>query len=344
MPLRCSPVRSPAFLSANRINARKSTGPRTAAGKARSCPNALKHGRRASGLGRKLLAAGDYIGASLHERTRWELLQIFGRVHGHPAHAHGQDARATWYAEYFANQVYALARQAERLRGSAGLLRCLESDGLHRSPEIGQPGTSHLRTKPECASFFGASQSWLPALFPIRITDPARRLAVSYWVQHNCYWRWEPMINVTRSSESSPGKGLERKLRRRAFLMRRPRLWERIACQVAGVGPGTPAGPPRGTGTPACAPEPQEMTQQPPGEVSSRAAEDRAQPSRGLPALPPAQGSSGTERKGECAEDHARKMRRAQRAARKLLGHFDANGGRWWRYGRDADHLDRAEM
>ena len=37
-----------AALAANRANALKSTGPRTAAGKARSRLNALKHGRRSS--------------------------------------------------------------------------------------------------------------------------------------------------------------------------------------------------------------------------------------------------------------------------------------------------------
>ena len=37
---------TPRMLAANRLNAQKSTGPRTAAGKARSRMNALKHGER----------------------------------------------------------------------------------------------------------------------------------------------------------------------------------------------------------------------------------------------------------------------------------------------------------
>ena len=45
MPLRKSPVRTPAFLAANRANARKSSGPRTPCGRARVSLNALKHGR-----------------------------------------------------------------------------------------------------------------------------------------------------------------------------------------------------------------------------------------------------------------------------------------------------------
>ena len=46
MPLRKSPTRTPALLAANRGNARKSTGPRTPAGKARARLNSLTHGRR----------------------------------------------------------------------------------------------------------------------------------------------------------------------------------------------------------------------------------------------------------------------------------------------------------
>ena len=44
MSLRKSPSRTPAFLAANRRNAQKSTGPRTARGKAQSRMNGLKNG------------------------------------------------------------------------------------------------------------------------------------------------------------------------------------------------------------------------------------------------------------------------------------------------------------
>ena len=46
MSLRKSPTRTPAFLEANRRNARKSTGPCTRRGKAQSCLNRLKTGER----------------------------------------------------------------------------------------------------------------------------------------------------------------------------------------------------------------------------------------------------------------------------------------------------------
>src|SRR5215469_15332935 len=47
MSLRKSPKRTRSLLAANRANARKSTGPRTRAGKGHSSWNAVRHGRRA---------------------------------------------------------------------------------------------------------------------------------------------------------------------------------------------------------------------------------------------------------------------------------------------------------
>jgi hypothetical protein len=46
MSLRKSPTLTPALLAANRQNAKKSSGPRTARGKAWSRLNGLRHGRR----------------------------------------------------------------------------------------------------------------------------------------------------------------------------------------------------------------------------------------------------------------------------------------------------------
>ena len=46
MPLRKSPILTPALLAANRSNAQKSTGPSTRRGKAQSCLNRLKTGQR----------------------------------------------------------------------------------------------------------------------------------------------------------------------------------------------------------------------------------------------------------------------------------------------------------
>ena len=68
MPLRKSPVRTPALLAANRANSLKSQGPRTRRGKARVCLNALKHGRYVRRLPEKLARAGYFRELALYSR------------------------------------------------------------------------------------------------------------------------------------------------------------------------------------------------------------------------------------------------------------------------------------
>jgi len=75
--LRKSPTRTEAFLAGNRRNALKSTGPRTARGKSRSCMDNLKHGRYAKRLPEKLTAAGDHGGAALCQKVRGEIGTTF---------------------------------------------------------------------------------------------------------------------------------------------------------------------------------------------------------------------------------------------------------------------------
>ena len=76
MSLRQRPIVSQAMLAANRANARKSTGPRTAEGKARSRLNRFTHGGR-SRLYRQLLAAiwRDHQVAFEHVDLLFELQQ-----------------------------------------------------------------------------------------------------------------------------------------------------------------------------------------------------------------------------------------------------------------------------
>ena len=80
MPLRRSPVLTPAALAARRANARKSTGPRTAQGKARSCLNALCHGRRARGhLRDRIERLGDFEALYLFDWLGCEIEQLCER-------------------------------------------------------------------------------------------------------------------------------------------------------------------------------------------------------------------------------------------------------------------------
>ena len=76
MPLRRSPV-TPAALRARRLNSLKSTGPRTARGKAWSCLNALRHGQRSRRrtFRDKLVRTGDSEAVYLFDFLFEELLR-----------------------------------------------------------------------------------------------------------------------------------------------------------------------------------------------------------------------------------------------------------------------------
>jgi hypothetical protein len=59
MSLRRSPRLTPALLAANRLNAQKSTGPRSARGRDRAALNSLKHGLRSPWFEEILLKTGE---------------------------------------------------------------------------------------------------------------------------------------------------------------------------------------------------------------------------------------------------------------------------------------------
>ena len=123
MPLRKSPVRTPALLAANRANAQKSTGPRTPQGKARVSFNAFKHGRyaaRPEELAERLLRAGCHREVALYRQVRWQIGQVF-RPQG----------KAGW------DRLYRLSAWVWCFRTRLGQAR------------------SKLGAKPECAVFSG---------------------------------------------------------------------------------------------------------------------------------------------------------------------------------------------
>jgi hypothetical protein len=85
MPLVKSPILTPVKLAANCANARKSTGPRTAAGKRHIVLNALKHGRCSRGFRENLVKAGadaelfDWIRARVFDCFRPSVPSNTGR-------------------------------------------------------------------------------------------------------------------------------------------------------------------------------------------------------------------------------------------------------------------------
>ena len=169
MSLRKSPLRTSAFLSANRLNAQKCTGPRTVSGKARSSLNALKHGRYARNLRERLRSAGLCQAAGLWDSAYREIAGTF--LPRNPAEA-AQAGR-------FANHVVGLAWRM-RVFG----------------------------TKPECGLFSKTLGPGIHALFPIRIEDQGRRLGLVFWVQRKAYWNLEKALRVMFSNRLEDANSL----------------------------------------------------------------------------------------------------------------------------------------
>jgi hypothetical protein len=194
MPLRKSPVRTAAFLAANRANARKSTGPRTPQGKARVSFNSFKHGRyaaRPEDLAERLLRAGCVREAALYRQVRWQISQTF-RPHG----------PADW------NRLYRL---------SAGVW-CFRSRLGRRGP------------KPECALISCGEAPRVMSRTRIRVEDPYRRIGIVFWVQHRRYWNPRRLGRVLAGLDPVPAveelRTLEGGLRSLSFRMRKARNWD----------------------------------------------------------------------------------------------------------------------
>ena len=192
MPLRKSPVRTPALLAANRANAQKSTGPRTPQGKARVSFNAFKHGRyaaRPEELAERLLRAGCHREAALYRQVRWQIRQVFR-----------PQAQASW----------------RRLDQLSAWIWCFRTR-LRR-----------LGSKPESSLFSDGEAPRVTSRTRIRVEDPYRRIGVVFWVQRRRYWNPRRIARVLAGLDPAPEelRRLEGGLRCLVFRMRKPRNWE----------------------------------------------------------------------------------------------------------------------
>jgi len=198
MPLRKSPVRTPALLAANRANAQKSTGPRTPQGKAWVSFNAFKHGRyaaRPEELAERLLRAGCHREAALYRQVRWQIRQVFR-----------PQAQASW----------------KRLDQLSAWIWCFRTR-LRR-----------LRSKPESSLFSDGEAPRVTSRTRIRVEDPYRRIGVVFWVQRRRYWNPRRIGRVLAALDPVPAieelRKLEGGLRCLVFRMHRPRNWDERFC------------------------------------------------------------------------------------------------------------------
>jgi hypothetical protein len=179
------------MLAANRANAQKSTGPATAAGKARVALNSLRHGGRTDRLPEKLLRAGDREGEALYRWFRGEVTAAFGRGRPQEQRRVDQIAAAAWCR-------------------ARGLVR--------------------LRAKPECPFVSWALCSRLHVLSRIQVVVSRWRIGLVFWVQRPRYWtvqrQGRVMLGEERLATPPQGRWLEQRWRRLRFRSRQPTPWE----------------------------------------------------------------------------------------------------------------------
>src|SRR5271167_1729342 len=180
MALRKSPVRTAAMLAANRANAQKSTGPATAAGKARVALNALKHGGRTDPAGARKSFCGRATGrgrpcfsVSLENVYRWfreEITATFGRGKPQEQRRVDQIAAAAW---------------------------CRARDLVR------------LRAKPECPLASWALCSRLHLLSRIQVVVWRWRIGLVFWVQRPRYWTVQRQVRIMEGEDlfGTPPRG-----------------------------------------------------------------------------------------------------------------------------------------
>jgi hypothetical protein len=224
MPLRRSPRLTPALLAANRANACRSTGPRSAHGKARAALNALKHGRYAAGLPERLQRARCPEAEAQWHAIRARIAEAFKpTIPAKPAVPTGPtmpDGRPRAGAfqksiDRMANWVWAARRNWQHTARTKpeSTLESVENGTCSVKPSTNWPG--------------------------IAIRHPWARLGVVFYVQRRRGWRkrqvsvrlWESLGRYPGAGTwkpPDPGPEFESGLRSRIYRLGRPRYWEQI--------------------------------------------------------------------------------------------------------------------
>jgi hypothetical protein len=213
MSLRRSPRLTPASLAARRANALKSTGPRTENGKAQATLNALKHGRYAIRLPERLAQAGCPGGEARWHAIRDRIAQGFDTAN--PV----QPATASEVTKY--------RREQKRMDQLANWVWC-----AHREWQepLGRKLESLVKSETKLARLPHPSMN-CPR---VEIRHPWARRGLVFYAQRRRGWVRRQFAALLRERLyqgcKGPGAGpeLEGGLRSRAYVLARPRYWERI--------------------------------------------------------------------------------------------------------------------
>ena len=229
MPLRHSPVLTPASHAARRANARKSTGPRTVRGKARAALNGLKHGHYARHLNPRLLRAGSWEGAALCRRLHFALLGTFG-PRDLTAYRDCQRMAAEAWCQFGGFRRPSGAKLESPFDSTANPPWFLEALGRLAGVGSGRGG-------PAGASRAANSPAGGCRVGSLEVRCPWQGLGLTFWVQRRRFWTSERLLSMLLSPGGRPdglvperplGDEWEDVVRYRIFPLLRPTLEERI--------------------------------------------------------------------------------------------------------------------
>jgi len=237
---------SPASLAARRANALKSTGPRTAQGRARVALNPLRHGRSAVSLPEKLARAGYRQDEAEWRAIRARIAQTFQRISSASAITGPERSEAAHGPEEIGPPEPRRGSKVDRHLGTtvSGPTFEKKMDRLancvwcaHRSWQ------EHSGAKLKSALNSVESQARLTEQLricappQIRIQNPWARQGLVFYTQRRRGWGWQFITELMGrraatgpQSDSRPEMGpeMETGLRSRVYPLGRPRFWERI--------------------------------------------------------------------------------------------------------------------
>ena len=234
--LLCPRTLTPASLAARRANALKSTGPRTAQGKARVALNSLKHGRSAVNLPEKLARAGYRQGEAEWRQIRARIDRVFEPTFGtsEPESGARTESNQSGGTPKYRQGVCPYPNQASLGRKMDRLANWVWCSHREWQQQFGAKLKSSLKSSMSTTRLSQGSKSWAPP--QLRIHNPWVRLGLVFYTQLRRGWAERLMMKLILG-RLAPGRApepgeieppMETGLRARVHPLARPRFWERI--------------------------------------------------------------------------------------------------------------------